>query len=98
MQDFVDLPGASGAAYRFRTAQGRAQPPMAGNYAWVRFEGAEISVVELGAADDLSRVTHKPPPRAAEDAQLFTRLNVVRAVREAEHQDLIEQHRGSQGG
>lgn len=82
--DFIDLRGASGQAYRFRAwpAVG-AHPPTAGAFAIVR--GGEV--VEVGMLDNLIDA----PAQAAKHApgaQLFTRLNVSRTHREAEHADL----------
>ena len=88
MKDFVDLTGASGTTYRFRRApDGQPHVPIAGNYAWLRAERDGVRVVALGVTSDLSRPA-EAPPEGARDAGLYTRLNVARAVREAEHVDL----------
>ncbi|HSV02669.1 MAG TPA: hypothetical protein VLI41_05635 [Phenylobacterium sp.] len=90
MNDFIDLKGASGVAYRFRRSpDGQFQLPIAGNYAYVQGDGAGFKVLVLGETPDLSRDRAGAPkgPRRA-GAHLYTRLNVSRAVRMAEHEDL----------
>src|SRR6266545_1931379 len=90
VMDFVDLHGASGQAYRFRAwpTNGR-HPPMAGNYVILR--ARPLEVVEVGTLDNLadarSHVGELGP-----GVGLFTRLNVSRAYREADHADLAAAH------
>ncbi len=92
MREFVDLRGASGAAFRFRLWPERAAHlPMAGNYAVVR-EGPEgFSVVVAGVSDDLSSARPGLSRLLAnhESAQVYTRLNVSRTVRHAENDDIL---------
>ena len=90
VKDIIDLNGASGGVYRFRLWRpGSGHLPMAGNYAVVQAAPGGFTVLAAGAVDDLSRVTlpaggtNAPVP-----AHLFTRLNVPRAVRQAEAQDI----------
>jgi hypothetical protein len=88
--DFMDLQGASGTVYRFRRwpASG-AHPPIAGNYALLA--AGTHRLVEVGLLDDLSQA-----PRLLADrlqrSSLFTRFNVARAHREADHADLVNGH------
>jgi len=84
--DFVDLQGASGQTYRFRRWPSSGHhPPIAGNYALVR--AADRQVFELGAMDNLSEAgLNLTAP--ADGLELFTRLNVSRGRREAEHADV----------
>jgi len=94
MKPFVDLEGASGRSYRFQLwRDGEAHRPIAGNYACVREEGGAIAVLGLGVTTDLSRcreaLAKLSPPGGAE---LYTRLNVSRGAREAEHQDLVARY------
>jgi hypothetical protein len=100
MKDVVDLVGASGSTYRFRlVAEGSDPLRIAGNYAWLRPKGEGMSVARLGLTNDLSRVRADTPASARRGARLYTRLNVVRAVREAEHADLVARHgRGADQG
>jgi hypothetical protein len=95
MQDFIDLQGASGAAYRFRRrAPGASHLPTAGNYVLVQEVAAGIKVLMVGTTIDLSLTKPPGPPRAGrKETHLFTRLNVARAVRAAEHEDLVAQYR-----
>ena len=88
--EFIDIRGASGSAYRFRRwpAAGR-HPPIAGNFVIVAEESRDV--LALGVIDDLSRA-----PALLQDgsrqAGLFTRLNISRRTREAEHADLALLH------
>lgn len=94
MRDFVELPGASGAAYRFRSwPEGDNHTPMAGNFAVLLFDGATPTIVALGVTGNLSRARHLAQAKLAESSGgLFTRLNVSRTTRTEEHEDLIAGH------
>lgn len=91
MRDFIDLQGASGASYRFRRRpEGAAHLPTAGNYAVVQATAAGFKVLLVGTSMDLSLTQPPGPPRSGRKAShLFTRLNVARAVRVAEHEDIV---------
>ena len=91
MREFVELRGASGAAYRFRAwPESDHHTPTAGNFAVLAFEGPEVTIVGLGVCSDLSRAKQLAQATLADaPGQLFTRLNVSRAVRDAEHEDLV---------
>lgn len=83
--DIIDLPGASGATYRFRRwPDTDYHPPIAGNFVVLAAEG---TVQVIGITNDLSAIKLQLP-----EGLLFTRLNVSRASREAEHGDLAAQH------
>ncbi|MBW8813373.1 MAG: hypothetical protein JF588_08090 [Caulobacterales bacterium] len=90
MRDFVDLQGASGARYRFRIwPDGAPHLPMGGNYVFVREDPVGFTVLEVGETNDLSKVQAERPKAAKRGAtHVFTRLNVSRAIRTAEHNDL----------
>ena len=94
MNAIIDLRGASGATYRFRLwADGASHPPTAGNYACVRFAGNRMEVLGVGDSLDLSRVAEELPKRLRDAPPLiYTRLNVARATRTAEHEDLVAVH------
>lgn len=95
MKDFIDLEGASGARYRFRFwAAGASHPPIAGNYAVVREEGGKLKVVALGQSLDLSGCRPEATKGRGPGVHLFTRLNVARATRETEHEDLTARLKG----
>ncbi|WP_374470008.1 hypothetical protein [Phenylobacterium sp.] len=91
MRPFLDLVGASGATYRFRLwPENEPHVPIAGNYAFVREsdEGA-VEVVVLGATEDLSQARAAlARSQRRGPLQVYTRLNVARTTREAEHADL----------
>ena len=90
MKDFVDLKGASGAEYRFRVwPEGAAHVPMAGNYVILKEEPEGFAVLLVGVTTDLSRARADQAKVARKGgAHVYTRLNVARALREAEHADL----------
>ena len=88
--DFIDVPGASGAAYRFRSADLNQLPPTAGNLVVVAGPPARRRYVACGAARSLNEAA--PAVKAVladcKGARLFVRLNVARTIREAEHADI----------
>jgi hypothetical protein len=90
MKDFIDLAGASGAKYRFRAwPEGAPHLPMAGNFAYVRAEPNGFTVIVLGESTNLSLARGDWARAARQGAtHVFTRLNVSRAIRTAEHADL----------
>lgn len=94
MSDFIDLMGASGVAYRFRLwPEGAAHPPAAGNYVIVRRDGGGLVVLLIGATDDLSEARADWRKVAKKGAtHVYTRLNISRGARMAEHQDLVSAH------
>ena len=96
MREFVDLRGASGSLYRFRLwPEGGAHPPIAGNYIVLREEASELKVLLAAVTADLSQAAAEARKALAKDSQarLYTRLNVARAVRNAEHEDIVEAYR-----
>jgi hypothetical protein len=91
---FIDLQGASGACYRFRLwPDGASHPPIAGNYVCVRAQGGDVEILSVGETLDLSEL-RKGLPRKVREAttHVYTRLNVARATRCAEHEDLKARH------
>lgn len=94
MKDFIDFEGASGASYRFRLwPEGAAHQPIAGNYICVRAQGDGFTVVSVGETLDLSGLRQALPKRVRETTtHIYTRLNIARAVRTAEHEDLAARH------
>lgn len=98
MNDFLDLKGASGVRYRFRHwPEGAAQLPAAGNYAYVREEPAGYTVLWVGETNDLSKARSDWSEGKRRGAtHVFTRLNVARAVRIAEHEDLAGHYTNAQ--
>jgi hypothetical protein len=98
MREFVDLRGASGTFYRFRLwPEGGAHPPIAGNYIVLREEASGLKVLLAGVTSDLSQAAFEARKALTKDpsARLYTRLNVARAIRAAEHEDLVSEHKPS---
>jgi len=91
MREFVDLTGVSGAAYRFRAWPATDHhTPTAGNFAVLVFENDRPVIVGLGVSSDLSRAKAATQETlTSSSGHLFTRLNVSRAARHAEHDDLL---------
>ena len=95
MREFVDLIGASGTLYRFRVwPEGGAHPPIAGNYIVLREDASGVKCLLAGITSDLSQAATECRKALTKDAdaRLYTRLNVARAVRSAEHEDIVAQH------
>jgi hypothetical protein len=97
MKDFIDLQGASGATYRFRLwAEGAPHLPIAGNYVCAQAAADGYAVLGVGECMDLSQVREQLPKRLREAAtHIYTRLNVARATRSAEHEDLAARYPGA---
>lgn len=92
MSDFIDLRGASGAAYRFRRADPAALPATAGNFVYAREQDGEFVVLGCGTALSLTSAggLRRNLSDQHGEADLFIRLNVARAVRVGEHEDIVE--------
>src|SRR4051812_9957757 len=89
MMDFVELTGASGTNYRFRRVRGgEPHQRIAGNYVVLKPRKGGFTVRYVGATNDLSQASSECPPEVLKGAQLYVRLNVPRAPREAEQADL----------
>jgi hypothetical protein len=88
--EFIDIRGVSGTMYRFRRWPERGlPPPIAGNFALVALGSGRL--IGLGLMDDLSRA---PTVLAAHEAgaEIYTRYNIPRRCREAEHADMLLEH------
>jgi len=88
--DFVDIPGASGARYRFRRATFEDLPVNAGNVLAMTGGKARPRAVLCATARSLARA--RPALGEAlsgRSATLYVRLNMARAVRDAEHADIV---------
>lgn len=97
MNDFIDLKGASGASYRFRLwPEGAAHQPIAGNFALVKEDGDSFTIVGVGETLDLSQLRLELPKAATRNVtHIYTRLNVARAIRVAEHEDLTASYKAA---
>lgn len=91
MTDLVDLLGASGVRYRFRRAEPGALPAMAGNLVVANGPPSRLKVQFCGGARSLAQAgpAISEMLSAHRGARLYIRLNVARAIREAEHADLV---------
>jgi hypothetical protein len=93
----IELAGKSGARYRYALIdEERFLPPAGANFiiAELTKEGARL--VFAGETDNLASQVWRPTLEKAlktcPAAKVLTRLNVTRAVREAERADLIAEH------
>lgn len=94
----IDLAGASGARYRYAPLdENRFLPPAGANYVIAELtDEGDANVVYAGETDNLASQTWRADLDKARKkytgATLLTRLNVTRAVREAERRDLIDHY------
>lgn len=89
--EFLDVPGASGAHYRFRRSTMAELPMTAGNVIAVVGAPAKRRFLVCAAARSLNRAAPEIEAalREARKVQLYIRLNIARAIREAEHADIV---------
>ena len=88
--DFLDVPGASGAHYRFRRVDRDGLPPGGGNLVAVGGAPPHRRLLLCGTARSLVRAAPALEAALANPAAaVFVRLNVARAAREAEHADIV---------
>jgi len=95
-----ELAGKSGARYRYIAfEEDRFLPPAGANFVIAKLTK---EVVYAGETDNLAnqtwRTTLEKARAAYGDAAILTRLNVTRAVREAERHDLIAEHQPPMNG
>ena len=92
-----EIAGKSGARYRYTPLEEeRFLPPAGANFVIAKLGPEGATVVYAGETDNLANQTWRSALEKARasygDATLLTRLNVTRAVRDAERVDLIEEH------
>jgi hypothetical protein len=92
-----ELAGKSGARYRYSSfEEERFLPPAGANYVIARITAEGPNLIYAGETDNLANQSWRSALEKARatyaDAAILTRLNVTRAVREAERADLVEQH------
>lgn len=92
-----EIAGKSGARYRYTPLEeDRFLPPAGANFVIARITKEGASVIYAGETDNLASQAWRDTLAKARadyaDAKVLTRLNVTRAIREAERSDLIEQH------
>lgn len=93
----IEIAGASGARYRYTPLdEDRFLPPAGANFVIAEFTGDGVQLIYAGETDNLANQTWRKPLDEARQthaqAKLLTRLNVTRAIREAERLDLVEAH------
>ena len=93
----IELAGKSGARYRYTPLEEeRFLPPAGANFVIAELTREGPRVVYAGETDNLAAQSWRPALDKAREtyakAKILTRLNVTRAVREAERIDLIQQH------
>lgn len=98
-----EIAGKSGARYRYVAFdEDRFLPPAGANFVIAKLTKDGPTVVYAGETDNLAnqswRAALEKARAAYGDAAILTRLNVTRAVREAERHDLIEQHQPPMNG
>jgi hypothetical protein len=92
MRSFLDLAGVSGATYRFqRVDRLDLLPAIAGNFAYVRGDGPEMTVVCCGTAETLMRAGDQwqEAVQTHQAEAIFVRLNVSWKTRGHEHEDIV---------
>jgi hypothetical protein len=93
----IEFAGKSGARYRYTSIdEERFLPPSGANFVIAELTEEGATLVYAGETDNLASQSWRPKLDAARkkhpDAKVLTRLNVTRAIREAERMDLIEEH------
>jgi hypothetical protein len=93
----IEIAGKSGARYRYTPLEeDRFLPSQAANYVIARLTKEGAAVIYAGETDNLANQAWREAlAKARADypgAKILTRLNVTRAIREAELGDLIEEH------
>jgi hypothetical protein len=94
----IDIAGKSGARYRYTVLEEeRMLPPSGANFVIAQVTEEGPSILFAGETDNLSRAAWREPLARAKaeygEAKVLTRLNVTRAMRQAEQDDLLEEHR-----
>ncbi len=93
----IELAGKSGARYRYTPLEEeRFLPPAGANFVIAKVTPEGAKVMYAGETDNLANQTWRSALEKARqaygDAAILTRLNVTRAVRKAEQDDLVEEH------
>jgi uncharacterized protein related to proFAR isomerase len=94
----IEFAGKSGARYRYTPLEeDRSVPPAGANFVIAELKPEGASIVFAGETDNLAsqawRKALEEARKTYAEARVLTRLNVTRAVREAEQADLVEQYR-----
>ncbi len=95
----LDLVGKSGTVYRYTTVEeDRILPTSGANYVIAGFgEDGETRIFYAGETESVINADWRDPLETARqhwsNAEMLLRLNVLRAIREAEQNDLVEAYR-----
>lgn len=93
----IELAGKSGARYRYTLLnENRFLPPAGANFVIAEVSAQGARIVYAGETDNLANETWRSALERARAShpkvKVLTRLNVTRAIREAEREDLIAEH------
>jgi hypothetical protein len=93
----IELAGKSGIRYRYmHLDEGRSAPPSGANFVIAALTPEGPNLLYVGETDNLAKAGWREMLEAARkirpDVTVLTRLNVTRAVREAERADLVEHY------
>jgi hypothetical protein len=94
---YVDLPGKSGDTYRYTCLEdGRAPHSASANYVIAVVGDRSMRLIQVGETENLAKGVWRPAldeaRRTHRAVQLLFRLNVSRAIREAEMRDILARH------
>jgi hypothetical protein len=93
----IDLAGKSGAHYRYSTLdEERFIVPAGANFVIAELSADGANVIYAGETDNLANQTWRAPLEKARknyaEAKILVRLNVTRAIRDAERADVIDHY------
>jgi hypothetical protein len=93
----IEIAGKSGARYRYTALEEeRILPASGANFIIAQVTQEGPSILFAGETDNLSRAAWREPLARAQEAygevNVLMRLNVTRAIRRAEQDDVVEEH------
>jgi hypothetical protein len=94
----IDFAGQSGQGYRYLPLDGPGPGPISptgANFLFVKVKGAEQTIVYAGETECLHKGVHQGWDKAKKTHganAIFVRLNVTRAIRQAELDDIVALH------
>ena len=92
-----DIPGQSGALYRYKALEElKPVSPGGANYLFVAWNGDTAKVINAGETDSLHRAVFDNWDEACAEhgaVEILARLNITGAVRRAEQADIVARHR-----
>jgi hypothetical protein len=92
-----DIPGQSGALYRYKALEElKPVSPGGANYLFVAWNGDTAKVIHAGETDSLHRAVFDSWEEARAEhgaVEILARLNITGAVRRAEQADIVAKHR-----